>query len=675
MTKNRTFSLLVLLALTSILAAQVPFAFRYQASIRNDKNRPINEEVVFEIQLYSDLNGLNQLYSEEHTIEPDTNGLVAFSIGEGVTTDDFSSIIWAEGPFYIKISLDNEEVSYSQLVSVPYAMHAQTADKIHDLQDPVFGNDATTKNYVDKAVEMAQDSANIAIAKSSKTTIETVLNASKQYADSLSITPKDVDIASTGDTLIIGSTKLVIPGMSSDNMSKYDQQLVLGGSYNESLVSAQFCKDSSLILLGVTLSGNGDVKDFKGDADIWLVKVNKQLQVEWTKTLGGSGYDNAKTLIIENDGYLIGGTTESSDGDISTNNGGFDIWLCKLNTNGTIAWENSYGGAGTEFLNTIVPITTGGYYIGATTFSNGGDISWQNGECDIWVFEINTSRAIEKSASIGGSKYDALSSLTVNEDNTISILGTTASNDGDINQNNGALDFLSLKLDANLDIIEHNCYGEGSNEQLIKGNTTLLAGNVFADNWSISTGNALKNIRIQNIGDTPWATQLGGSASDVFIDFKTNNDTILILGQTSSFDGDITHSKGGEDIWLVQLLPNGEINKKKTLGGTYDETPKVLKKLSDGWLIGGESESSDADINNNAGDKDIWVIKLDKDLNITWQKTFGGSYSESLTDILVKSDTEFILTGTTASDDYSITGLHDKAGKSSDIWILNINIE
>lgn len=658
--RKTILTILSIFILTIATTAQVPFAFRYQASVRDDRNKPILEEVKFDIQLFADANAINEIYSESHIIKPDTNGLVAFSIGEGLTNDDFSAIIWAEGPYFIQVLLDNEEISFSQLISVPYAMHAQTADKIHNLQSPVLANDPTTKSYVDNTT----DSLNLVF---------------KAYADSLSISPKDLNVASSGDTLVIGSSKLIIPGMSSDNLKKYSDQLVLGGSYNETLVKTLRCRDSSILLMASTFSANGDIKDFKGDADIWMIKLSQSLTVEWTKTLGGSSYDNPVLVLEESDGYLIGATTESTDGDITKHNGEFDIWLVKIDFSGNIIWQNTYGGAGTEFINAIIPLDDGRYYIGATTFSNGGDISYLNGESDIWIFELNNDQEITNTISIGGSRYDALTTMSFSDD-ILFLYGSSSSNDGTILQNNGALDFVSIKLDKNFEIIEQNCLGNTTNEQLqlIKQHTSgnLLAGNTFADNWSISTGNAAKNIYIESTGDKVWHKSLGGSSSDIIIDAVISIDTITLLAQTSSQDGDIENAKGSSDIWLVELDSDGDISKSKILGGTYEESPKVIKALPEGgWLIGADSESLDGDLTNNSGDKDIWLAKVDKNFELVWQKSFGGSYVESLKDIMIIDEKTFIIFATTSSNDYSITGLHDKAGKSSDIWILKTTIE
>ena len=661
--------ILIILILTISVRAQVPYAFRYQASVRDDENRAINEELDFQISLFADADANEEIYSEQHIVKPDTNGLVAFSIGEGLSNYDFSEITWAEGPYYIEVTLDDEVISYSQLLSVPYAMHAQTADKLHDLQTPVFANDPTTKMYVDQNLLNTIDSLNkslkIAIAKANS------------YADSLAITPKDLEISYNGDTLAIGDKKIIIAGIASGNTEKYKEQLVLGGSYNEGITKVLHTSDKGFLLLGSTLSGNGDVQGAKGDTDIWLIKLSKTLNVEWKKTLGGNAYDNGVLAIEETDGYLIGATTESNDGDISKNKGEFDILLIKVDKTGKTLWSKTYGGPGTEFLNAIIPNNDGTYYIGATTFSKSGDIKYANKESDIWIFKTDNTLDISPlNVTIGGSRFDILHSMKMTEDGKIELFGSSSSSDNGILNNKGGLDFIHLTLDTNLDILEQDCYGTKTNEQLQKISENILVGHSYSGDWNISEGNSLKNIYVCKLGNNGFEKAYGGSGNDLIKDIVTQNDTTTILSQTYSHDGDITENKGAADAWILQINKDGKTLKSKTIGGTYDETPKLIKKLPDGnWIIAGESESFDGNLKSNSGNKDIWLAKTNSNFEILWQQNYGGSYDEKIVDLHIIDANNFIIFGTTSSNDYGITGLHDKEGKSSDIWVLKTQIQ
>ena len=673
MTRKSAF-ILLLLHLSLNTFSQIPYAFRYQASVHNAQNRPINEEIVFDIRLFAGENTTDEVYREIHVIQPDINGIVAFSIGKGASNDNFKAIDWGSGPHYIQVLLDDEEISFSQLVSVPYAMHAATASTLYNLQDPVLDNDPSTKHYVDSSYKLLTDS----ITKLNSMLAKTLV-LSKAYADSLAISPQDLEITATGDTLRIGSQKIVIAGMSSVNLEKYKIQKCLGGSYHESVTKSLKCRDGNIIILGNSSSGNGDVSNFKGNSDIWVIKLNKKFEILWQKTLGGSLYDQAADIIEENDGYLIAGTSESSDYDLNHNHGDFDIFLTKLDNNGNTIWSNNYGGSSTDFFNTITKLKNNNYLIGASTFSNDGDVNWNNGDADIWIFEIDNKGNLQKDRILGGARYDALRSLNVNKDATIDLYGTSSSNDGTINNNHGNLDIISIKLDSNLEPVDQKCYGTINNEQLTGilplEHSTLMYGQTYTIDLSTSSNVTLKNIRIESTGQTTWDQTLGGNNIDEIIDIQAQGDTLIVLAQTSSSDGDISQLKGGQDIWIIKLSKDGKWISDRCIGGTYDESACLLLPWHSGWLVASTSASKDQDLSNNAGLKDIWLTVLDQQLNITWQKSYGGSYNETINNIIPLEGNRVIIVGTTESNDYRIEGLHDKAGNSSDIWLLNTLIE
>lgn len=149
--KNIFIFLAVVLITTGVLA-QAPKKMSYQAVIRNSSNALItNSAVGVRISIIQgSING-TEVYKEIYNPNPETNdnGLLAIEIGTGVpATGIFSNIDWGDGPFYIKIETDptggtNYTITgMSQLLSVPYAMYAQTAESlvggINEV-DPFFG--------------------------------------------------------------------------------------------------------------------------------------------------------------------------------------------------------------------------------------------------------------------------------------------------------------------------------------------------------------------------------------------------------------------------------------------------------------------------------------------------------------------------------------------------------
>lgn len=113
--------------------AQVPESFKYQAVVRDETGIAItNTEVNIEINILRGSTSGTSIFSETHTTNTNAFGLVNLEIGS-INTSDFSAIDWANGPYYVQITVDGSELGTSQLLSVPYALHAQTAENVTNL--------------------------------------------------------------------------------------------------------------------------------------------------------------------------------------------------------------------------------------------------------------------------------------------------------------------------------------------------------------------------------------------------------------------------------------------------------------------------------------------------------------------------------------------------------------
>ncbi len=85
--------------------------------------------------------------------------------------------------------------------------------------------------------------------------------------------------------------------------------------------------------------------------------------IEWQKTFGGSGFDIAYSAQQTSEGgYIIAGETDSSDGDVSSNNGNIDYWIVKTDQNGLLEWEKTYGGSHRDNAKAIIQTNAGGVY-------------------------------------------------------------------------------------------------------------------------------------------------------------------------------------------------------------------------------------------------------------------------------------------------------------------------
>ncbi len=143
---KKLFTLLVTFFLTVSLSAQSPEKISYQAVIRNAANNLVtNQTVGMRISILRGSATGTVVYAETHTPGTNANGLINIEIGTGVVqSGSFTNIDWRNGPYYIKTETDlNGGTNYtisgtSQLISVPYALHAKTAEKSLTETDPVY---------------------------------------------------------------------------------------------------------------------------------------------------------------------------------------------------------------------------------------------------------------------------------------------------------------------------------------------------------------------------------------------------------------------------------------------------------------------------------------------------------------------------------------------------------
>ena len=138
----------------------------------------------------------------------------------------------------------------------------------------------------------------------------------------------------------------------------------LGGSDDDYIVSVVEATDGGYVMAGTTKSSDGDIIDKTGDdRDVWVVKTDANGTILWSKTYGGTDEDEASSIAKTTDGgYIVSGFTRSNDGDITSSNAGFnDLWVLKLSNNGTLLWENTYGYKGNDRAFNIKQLSDGGY--------------------------------------------------------------------------------------------------------------------------------------------------------------------------------------------------------------------------------------------------------------------------------------------------------------------------
>lgn len=402
--------------------------------------------------------------------------------------------------------------------------------------------------------------------------------------------------------------------------------------------------------------------------------------IEWQKSFGGSGRDRATSIQPTDDGgYIVAGTSDSNNGDVTGNHGGADYWVVKLDATGTIEWQKSYGGSGIDIANSIKSTSDGGYIVAGLTQSNDGDVTVNYGFSDYWIVKLNSIGNILWQKSFGGSKSDVANSIQITPDGGYVVAGGTRSNNGDVTGNHGSYyDYWVLKLDAIGDLQWQKCFGGSSedhayNIQLTLDGGYILVGQSFYNGGDVTGNNGAYDywvVKLDTNGVLQWQKSLGGSSYDIAYHIKPTTDGgYVITGYTESNNGDVTGYHGSQDAWVVKIDAIGNIQWQKSLGGSSYDVAYATQNTSDGgYIVASSSNSNDGDVSGNHGIGDIWIVKLNSVGSIQWQKSMGGSGSESANAIQTTADGGYIVAGSTDSTDGDVTGNHGGV----DFWVVKL---
>ena len=204
--------------------------------------------------------------------------------------------------------------------------------------------------------------------------------------------------------------------------------------------------DNGYILIGSSDSFDVDIKNNKGSYDFWVVKISETGELAWEKSFGGSQTDEARGIVKTNDGnYLIVGDTRSNDIDVSINKGAADFWVIKISPNGELLWEKTFGGSSFDAARSISKTQDGGFIICGSSRSSNINLSNNNGQNDAWVIKIDNSGDIKWQKNVGGTEVDLAYDAIELNDNSILVVGESSSADLDIPDNKGFSDMLIFK--------------------------------------------------------------------------------------------------------------------------------------------------------------------------------------------------------------------------------------
>jgi gliding motility-associated-like protein len=413
---------------------------------------------------------------------------------------------------------------------------------------------------------------------------------------------------------------------------KFLTQKTIGGSSNETLNSAYPTSDGGYLMGGQTSSSNGDVQGSrKGLADAWVVKTDAAGTILWQTDLAGSKDDIVTSVKETSDqGAIVLGYTASTDGDFLSNHGTTDVFVTKLSKTGSIEWIRCFGGTLEEKSGEIMVGSEGGYlFTGSAKSYNGDLLSKFPVDSDAWVVKITTTGMMSWQQLFTGIYSDfckAVKQMPNKNYVVVSNIGTASGT----NQREDI--FISVLLPTNGNVLNQYSYG--------------------------------------------------GSRQDLAASIETTPDGgFVIIGKSSSNNGTLLLNQGNFDIWILKMSSTYAMQWQKTFGGsefeggTGSEAFGNIKPTDDGgYIFASSTNSKNGDVKNtpfswSSSTLRVWVVKLTCKQEIQWQKIFGGNAGDYGVFVEQKSDKSYVIAGNANSNDGDVSG--NKGGQ--DFWTFKLD--
>jgi hypothetical protein len=290
-----------------------------------------------------------------------------------------------------------------------------------------------------------------------------------------------------------------------------------------------------------------------------------------------------------------------------------------------IEWQKCYGGSSGDALYSTIQTLDHGYALLGSSNSNDGDVNGNHGGGDVWLVKIDSVGGMEWQSVFGGTGNEVGWSILQTSDSGYIFTGGTNSNDYDVTGNHGIGDAWVVKTDSLGNIIWQKCYGGTSGESAYSINKTLDNG-------------------------------------------------YILCGFTASNDGDVSglHGTTETDIWVIKIDGVGTLQWQKCLGGMANDgdlsSANIASTSDSGYIVTGGALSFDGDVSGNHGSHDYWVVKLNSTGIIQWQNCLGGSSSDKSFSIIQSDDGGYVVAGYAYSTD---NGLVSHGG--GDYWVVKLD--
>jgi hypothetical protein len=375
--------------------------------------------------------------------------------------------------------------------------------------------------------------------------------------------------------------------------------------------------DSGFLLVGRSASSDGDISNdpYPDSQDYWIVKINNSGDILWQKIYGGSDTEYPITGVTTFDkGILAYGNTYSNDGDISQYFGKWDSWMIKLDSTGNKVWDFTIGNSGTSFATDIIETSDHGLLVSSVYYPGiGGNIECEpyNLNADIVVVKTDSSANVEWQECYKGSAHETTRASIEVSDGYI-LACEASSNDGDVagagyhvgyqgaHNQYPTSDIWLLKIDFSGNIIWTKCYGGSKNEFanrifptddggfIVFGETGSYDGDVTGNHSSGPPYTDIWVIKVNSVGDLLWQQCFGGNGFErLWAGVVDNGDGSYVIASTindfNSGQVNCPTTNGSKQIWLIKITDTTTVGINERI--KPEAVLKVYPNPANGYVV------------------------------------------------------------------------------------------
>ncbi|MDD5777828.1 MAG: Ig-like domain-containing protein [Candidatus Thermoplasmatota archaeon] len=316
-----------------------------------------------------------------------------------------------------------------------------------------------------------------------------------------------------------------------------------------------------------------------GQRDGWLIKIDRNGNEIWNKTYGGGGEDLFNSISKVDQGYILGGYTNSYGA------GQSDFWLVKIDSDGHETWNRTFGGENEEFARDVVPAKDGGYLLVGYTgsYGYGGDI---------WVVKTDEYGELDWERTFGGEENEWGNAVVSVEDG-YAVVGSTGSIGA------GGWDVWLVKINDSGYECWNRTYGGPGMERGVCIRAATDGGYVIAgtsNSYSSGEWNDALFLKTDRNGESEWSRVFGGDSEDAVCSIICcDGGGYILIGTTASY------AIGYFDIWAIKTDINGDMIWEKTFGGRDRDVANCGIRLQNGgYMVAGETQHQSS--------IDMWII-------------------------------------------------------------------